>query len=81
MKLTHRYFVKYAEEKKKKTTCIRVHITRSSFKFSSVAQLCPTLSDPVDLRMPCLPVHHNSWNLFKLVSIELVMPSSHLILC
>ena len=31
--------------------------------------------------MPCLPVHHNSWNLFKLVSIELVMPSSHLILC
>ena len=28
-----------------------------------------------------LPVHHKSWSLFKLTSIELVMPSNHLILC
>ena len=30
---------------------------------------------------PGLPVHHHSWNLLKLMSIESVMPSSHLILC
>ena len=28
-----------------------------------------------------LPVHHHSWSLLKLMSIESVMPSSHLILC
>ena len=30
---------------------------------------------------PGLPVHHNSRSLLKLVSIESVMPSNHLILC
>ena len=27
-------------------------------QFSSVAQLCPTLCDPMDCSMPGLPVHH-----------------------
>ena len=27
------------------------------------------------------PAHHNSWSLLKLMSIESVMPSNHLILC
>ena len=31
--------------------------------------------------MPGLPVHPNSWSLPKLMSIESVMPSNHLILC
>ena len=31
--------------------------------------------------MPGLPLHHNSWSLLKLMSIELEMPSNHLILC
>ena len=31
--------------------------------------------------MPVLPIHHNSWSLLKLVSIESVMPFNHLILC
>ena len=31
--------------------------------------------------MPGLPVHHNSWSLLQLMSIKLVMPSNHLILC
>ena len=39
-------------------------------QFSSVAQSCPTLCDPMNHSMPGLPVHHQS-----------VMPSSHLILC
>ena len=30
---------------------------------------------------PGLPVHHQIWSLLKLMPIELVMPSSHLILC
>ena len=28
------------------------------FQFSSVAQLCPTLCDPMDCSMPVFPVHH-----------------------
>ena len=30
----------------------------SSVQFSSVAQLCPTLCDPMDCSMPGFPVHH-----------------------
>ena len=29
-----------------------------SVQFSSVAQSCLALCDPVDCSMPCLPVHH-----------------------
>ena len=49
--------------------------------FSSVSQLCPTLWDPMNCSSPGLPVHHQLPELLKLMSIELVMPSSHLILC
>ena len=37
--------------------------------------------DPMDCSMPGLPVPTVSWSLLKLMSIELVMASSHLILC
>ena len=50
-------------------------------QFSSVAQSCPTLCDPMNCSTPGLPVHHNSRSSLKLTSIESVMPSSHLILC
>ena len=50
-------------------------------QFSSVAQSCPTLCDPMNRSTPGLPVHTNSQSLFKLMSIELVMSSSHFILC
>ena len=49
--------------------------------FSSVAQSCPTLWDPVDCSTPGLPVHPQLPELLKLMSIESVMPSNHLILC
>ena len=49
--------------------------------FSSVAQLCPTLCDPMNRSTPGLPVITNSRSLLKFMSIESVMPSSHLILC
>ena len=50
-------------------------------KFSSVAQSCLTLRNPMDQRTPGLPVHHQLSSLLKLISIESVMPSNHLILC
>ena len=51
-------------------------------QFSSVAQSCPTLCNPMDYRMIVLPVHHQHPELAQtLMSIELVMPSNHLILC
>ena len=40
-----------------------------------------SLCDPMDCSIPGLPVHPNSWSLPRLMSIELVMASSHLILC
>ena len=49
--------------------------------FSSVAQLCLTPCDPMDCSMPGLPVHHQLPELTQTHSIELVMPSNHLILC
>ena len=50
-------------------------------QFSSVAHSCPTLCDPMDCRMPDFPVPHQLWSFLKLMSIKLVMPSNHLILC
>ena len=48
---------------------------------SSDAQLCPNLYNAMDCSMPGLPVRHQLPELLKLMSIESVMPSSHLILC
>ena len=45
----------------------------------SVAQSCPTLCDPMDARQASLSFTI-SWSLFKLMSIESLMPSNHLIL-
>ena len=39
-------------------------------RFSSVAQLCMTLCDPMDCSMPGFPVHHHSQSLLKLMSIS-----------
>ena len=40
-----------------------------------------TLCNPMDCSTPGFPVLHISWSLLKLMSIELVMLSSHFILC
>ena len=66
-------------------TCLMVQWLRFHFthQFSSVAQslsrvqLCAT----EDCSMPGLSVHHQLLELLKLMSIESVMPSNHLILC
>ena len=60
-------------------TTIQLH----SFQFSSVVQLCPTLCNPMNRSTPGLLVHHQLpvHHQLKLMPIESVMPSSHLILC
>ena len=56
-------------------------IFKGYFQFSSVAQSCPTLCDPMNRSTPGLPVHHQLPEFTGLTSIESVMPSSHFILC
>ena len=51
------------------------------YQFSSVAQSCLTLCNSMNHSTPGLPSGTNSRSSLKLMSIELVMPSSHLILC
>ena len=55
--------------------------TCDSVQFSSVAQLCLTLCDPMDHSTPGLPVHHQLPEFTQLMSFESVMPSNHVILC
>ena len=51
------------------------------FFFCSVTQLCPTLCDPWTAACQASLSFTISWSLFKLMSIESVMPSNYLILC
>ena len=53
----------------------------SSVQFNSVTQSCLTLCNPMNRSTPGLPVHHQLPEFRKLMPIELVMPSNHLILC
>ena len=55
--------------------------TEPPLHFTSVTQSCPTLCDPIDCSMPTSLFITNSRSLLKLMSIESVMPSKHLILC
>ena len=56
-------------------------IKETSVQFRSIAQSCPTLCDPMDYSTPGLPVHHQLPESTQTHSIELVIPSNHLILC
>ena len=58
-----------------------MHFVMHSFQFSSVAQSCLTLCNPMNHSTPGLPVHHQLPESTKPMSIESVMPSNHLILC
>ena len=52
-----------------------------SVQFSSIAQSCLTLCEPMDCSMPGLPVHHQLPELTQLMFIKSVMSSNHLTLC
>ena len=49
-------------------------------QFSSVAQLCLTLCNPTAACQASMSIT-DSWSLLKLMSIESVIPSNHLVLC
>ena len=72
----------YKGGKKKKDGSFQTHtISISSLGkcyCCSVTQSCPTLCDPMDCSRPGFLVLHISWSLFKLMSIELMIPSNHL---
>ena len=52
-----------------------------TYQFSSITQSCPTLCNLWISACQASLSKTNSWCLFKLMSIKLVMPSNHLILC
>ena len=54
---------------------------KAFIQFSSVAQSCPTVCDPMTAACQASLSIISSRSLLKLMSIELVMPSNHLILC
>ena len=60
---------------------VRHDLGTKHIKFSSITQSYLTLCDPMDCSTPGFPVHHQLPELLKLMSIRLVMPSKHLILC
>ena len=60
--------------------CGKYTFIKGTVQFSSVAESCPTLCNPMKRSTPGLPVHHQLPE-FNLMSIESVMPCSHLILC
>ena len=64
-----------------KVSIVILNIGHLPSQFSSVAQSCPTLCDPWTAAHQASLSITNSQSLLKLMSIELVMPSNHLILC
>ena len=59
----------------------RVPLCFRTVPFSSVAQSCPVLCDPINHSTSGLPVHLQLPEFTQTHVIESVMPSSHLILC
>ena len=74
---------KYIRSQKKWQIVFHLHslVSDKPVKFSSVLQSCPTLCNPMECSTPGFPVHHQHRRLLKLMSIESLMPSNHLILC
>ena len=52
-----------------------------SVQFSSVAQSCPTLCNPMNRSTPGLPVHHQLPEFTQTHAHRVGMPSYHLLLC
>ena len=78
--------MKVKEEREK--VCLKLNIQKlrschlvPSLQFSSVAQLCPTLCDPMNCSIPGFPVHHQLPEFTQTHVHRVGMPSSHLILC
>ena len=59
----------------------KIYDNPCSYSCCSVAQSCPTLCDPMDCSTQSSLSFTNSQSFLKLMSIESVIPSNHLILC
>ena len=59
----------------------KIYDNSCSYICFSVAQSCPTLCDPMDCRTQASLSFTNSQSFLKLMSLESVIPSNHLILC
>ena len=59
---------------------LKIQISQMSLQFSSVTHLCPTLCNTMNRSMTGLSIT-NAQSSPKIMSIQSVMPSSHLILC
>ena len=55
--------------------------TMGTVQFGSVAQLCPTLFNPMDCSTPGLPIHHQLPELAQTYVYQIGDPSNYLILC
>ena len=64
----------------KQIQCYRM-ASKTVSQFSSVAQSCLTLCDPMNRSTPGLPVHHQFLESNQTHVHVLLMPSNHLILC
>ena len=60
---------------------LTVRNLQCSVQFSSVAQSCPTLCDPINCSTPGLPVHHLLPEFTETHVHRVSVPSIHLILC
>ena len=72
---------KIGKIKKKNKRVKNMHGSCIYSQFNSVAQSYPTLCNPMNYSTPGLLSITNCRSSLKLTSIDLVMPSSHLILC
>ena len=76
----HPFFLFTLCLRKKQTNKLKPQ-TFHYLQFSSVAQSCPTLCDPMNHSTPGLPVHHQLPEFTQTMCIQSVMPPSRLILC
>ena len=60
---------------------MRSHFFKRVFRVQLGCSACLTLCSLMDCSTPGLPIHHQLPELLKLMSIESVMSSNHLILC
>ena len=74
-------FLHQAKQQKSSLETVITAATTHLVQFSSVTQWCLTLCNPMNRSMPGSLSITNSQSPHKLMSIESVMPSSHLILC
>ena len=68
-------------EKNSHNKALKVETNTGNFCYDTVAQSCPTLETPWTAAHQASLSFTISWSLLKLMFIESVMPSNHVILC